>query len=187
MPTLTPRSALTFRRSAVAVALTSVAIVVAVLGAGGTFALWNSAAAASTPATVKSGTATLAVTSPLAMSTATLYPGAVITGPVAFTNTGDTPLALQVTALSAGLPVTTFSQALTVGIGAGTAAACLAGTVTATWTGTASSFVAGGIGVTVASGAITNLCISITLATSAASSAQGLSASVSLTVVGSQP
>ncbi|UFS58071.1 SipW-dependent-type signal peptide-containing protein [Subtercola endophyticus] len=169
-------------------AITAGAIVVAaVLGAGGTFALWNSSANASGPVSVQSGTAALSVSSALAMSTARLYPGGTVTGAVTLANTGNTPLALRVTGLSAGTPATAFSSALTIGVGPGTAAACTAGTVTPTWTGTAATWAAGSLATTVAAGSSAPLCVSIALATSADNTAQNLSATVIVTIDGTQP
>ncbi|GAA0992970.1 hypothetical protein GCM10009563_08190 [Subtercola frigoramans] len=157
------------------------------LGAGGTYALFNSSAAASTKVSVVAGTASISVTSPLALPAVVLYPGGTIRGPVTVSNTGNTPVALRVTALSGPSPANVFSQALTVGVGAGTAAACAAGTVTPTWSGTFASATAAPIGSLVPIGGSAELCVSVALAAAAPNAAQDLLSGFTLTLDGRQP
>ena len=65
------------------------------LGTGGTNALWTSAASTQ-GATVRSGTATIAVSPLSAMNTAVLGPGTSTTGTFTVRNTGSVPLSMRV-------------------------------------------------------------------------------------------
>lgn len=145
---------------------------------GGTYALWNGSQATE-PATVTSGTATLAVTSALSMPTTRMYPGLTIYGPATVGNTGDVPLSLRVTSLTGPTSSTTFSQALTVGVAtASSAANCRNNVVTSSWsTGTFAAPPVATIGSPLPkSVGTTVVCVSLTLAPTVASGAQGQSA-----------
>ncbi|MEO6199892.1 MAG: hypothetical protein ABIX44_01885 [Cryobacterium sp.] len=147
----------------------------AVLTAGGTYALLNSSATAGSGATITSGTAALTV-SPLGLST-TLYPGLTIYAPVTVTNSGQVPLSTRIAGLTAPTASTIFAQSLSVGVGvAASAAACQAGSVTSTWSGTFASNSPASIGPALPVGGSVILCVALTLPIGASSAAQGQSA-----------
>ena len=160
--------------SATAVVLT--AILLAVLGAGGSYALLNSSASLSSATTIRSGTAALTL-SALTLPTTALYPGAVVFAPVTVTNSGSVPLAVRATALTPPLAQTSLSGALTIGLAiAASAAVCSAGSVAPTWSGTFASASAASLGKTIPVGGSAILCVSVTLSSTAPATAQGQSA-----------
>ena len=158
----------------------SAAVVIAILGAGGTYALWNASASVPSGATLTAGTATIAITSALALPTTALYPGASVYGPATIKNTGDASLRITVTELARQTTDSTFASALTLKVGpAASSAECSAGTMT---TALSMEFVSSprisqtspiGIGVILAPGASAVICVGVLLADSAPSSAQG--------------
>lgn len=163
------------------------AILVGGLATGGTYALWNTSA--SVPgATIRSGTAALAVPGALTFAPTVLYPGVSNYASVVVSNTGDAALLLRLAALTGPTP-TSFSGALTVGIGVvASAGQCVAGTFVPSWTGTFASVTPGSIGaIPVAKGSTATVCVSVTLAANAAAGQQGSSAAFALTLAGVQP
>lgn len=148
-------------------------MVLAVLVAGGTYAFLTSSVAAA-GATLRSGTATIAVAPGFALPGTVLYPGAAIRGSAVVTNTGQVPLQLRVAGLTPPAGATPFSSALTIGVGvAASAAACTAGS-TPLWSGTFAAAPAADLaGVTLAPGASTTLCVTASLPTTAPDAAKG--------------
>ena len=168
--TLSPRSI------AKVVAAVAVAVGLAVLAAGGTYALFTSSASIDSAVTLTSGTATLAVT-PLTMSTTPLYPGLTTFGTATVTNTGDVPLSVRITGLTSPTATTPFSQSLTIGVGiAASPAACSDGTFTPTWTGTFPSVTTAAIGSPLAVGSSGTFCVSVAMPLTAVAGSQGQSA-----------
>lgn len=154
-----------------------VAIVLAGMSAGGTYALWNKSQPTASNAVISSGTAQLTVTGPLVMSTTAMYPGLVIYGSAVLTNSGNVPLVLR----SAGLTIPSsnaFSTALTIGLAtASSSANCSQGTVTSGWVyGTFATPAVATIGTAVAVGQSSVLCVSVKISGSPSNSLQGQSA-----------
>lgn len=151
-----------------------IAICLAGVATGGTYALWNSAQPAVAASTIRSGNAELTVTTALAMPTTVMYPGLTVYGSAALQNTGTIPLTLRTTGLTVPTP-TVFSQALTVGFAtAANATNCGTGVVTSAWVySTFASPTVGPIGTPLAVGSTAVLCVSAQLADTAASTAQG--------------
>ncbi|MET4782605.1 hypothetical protein [Glaciihabitans sp. UYNi722] len=165
-------------RSMIITAVTLIAAIsIAVIATGGTYALWNKSAQAAPAATITAGTANLTVSS-LTLPTSALAPGRTIYGSTAVANTGTVPLALSAT-LSGPTSSTTFSQALTLGFGtAATAAACASFTPSSTATfASASTAAFGTLPLTATSGSPLYVCVSVTLASTVATGAQGQTAS----------
>lgn len=153
------------------------AIVLAVTAAGGSYAYLSQSAEALPSTTVTSGTAALAVVSPIVLPTTPMYPGLTIRSAVNVTNSGDVPLALRVVGLTGPTISTTFSKALTITVGVATdAAQCTNGTVTPRWSGTFASAAAADLGSTLAVGSSAILCVAVSLPTDAPSGSQGQSA-----------
>ena len=90
-----------------------VAVVVALVGTGGTYALWNGAAS-TTASTVKSGTATIRVGALTAMNTAVLAPGTGVTGTFTVANTGTVPLSMRVSTTATTVAYATSASSATV-------------------------------------------------------------------------
>lgn len=170
------------------IVIASIAAGLSVVGTTGTYALLS--ASASTSSTViSSGTAELTVSS-LTLATESLYPGRTLHGVTTVTNTGDIPLVLQVSGLTApqGASPNALAQALIIGVGSSSSAeACASGSVTPTWSGTFAAATAGPIGTTVPVGASQVLCISVALPLSAPAASQGKSADgFAVRIVGTQ-
>ncbi|TFB87205.1 hypothetical protein E3O44_08730 [Cryobacterium algoricola] len=140
-------------------AATTAAVILAVLGAGGSYAFLNTSAPVSAATTITSGTATVSV-SPLSLPTTPLYPGATISAPVTVTNTGDVPLAIRVAGLTAPSPAIPVSSWLTVGLAVGACPAVPAPSWSAV-VGTTPAVAA--LGATVPVGASIVLCVSVAL------------------------
>jgi hypothetical protein len=167
---------LSFRPMTKAVASVAVAICLAVLAAGGTYALLNSNASTGSAVTIKSGTATLSV-SPLTMSTTALYPGLTTYGTATVTNSGDVPLSVRITQLTSPTSTTPFSQSLTIGVGlAASPTACSNGTFTPAWTGAIPSATTAVIGSGLAVGSSATFCVAVAMPLTAVSGSQGQSA-----------
>ncbi|SDK60885.1 hypothetical protein SAMN05216282_108139 [Cryobacterium psychrotolerans] len=148
----------------------------AVLAAGGTYALLNSSTSIGSAASITSGTAALTV-SPLTMSTAVLYPGLTTYGAATVTNTGDVPLSVRITGLTSPTATTPFSQSLTIGGGiVASPAACSSGTFTPGWAGPFPSATTAVVGSVLAAGSSATFCVSVTMALTAAPGSQGQSA-----------
>lgn len=184
----------TARRMTVASSAIAAVIILSIAGAGGTSAFLTSGASAAAGTTVvTSGTAGLTIT-PAALSMTALYPGLTLYGSVTATNTGDVPLSIGVSGLSA--PTTgsnALSRALIIGLGAAASgdaastAACAAGSVAPGWTGTFAAAVPGAIGSTLPVGASRVLCLSVALPLTAPTASQGQSADgFTVRIVGTQ-
>jgi len=161
------------------IAVAAAALLVAASGTAGTYALLTASATTSPTTTViTSGTADLRISTLPAMTTA-LYPGLTLFGAVTATNTGDVPLLIGVSGLTAptGTGTTELSQSLIVGLGvAPSTTACNQGTVTPTWTGSFASAQASPIGATISVGAAQVLCVSVSLPLNASVASQGKTA-----------
>jgi tripartite-type tricarboxylate transporter receptor subunit TctC len=125
------------------------AVVLAVAAAGGTYAFLNSSRQVP-GATLTAGTATLAVTTPLALTPTTLYPGSSVRGTAVVSNTGNVPLRLRVAGLTPPGSATAFTSALTIGVGIVTASTECSDTFVPTWTGTFASATPADLPVTLA-------------------------------------
>ncbi|SDZ09853.1 hypothetical protein SAMN05216554_2384 [Herbiconiux ginsengi] len=140
----------------------TVAVVLAAVTAGGTYAFLRSSAQ-SAGATLVGGTATLVVTTPLALPSTALYPGQTVSGSGTVRNTGAVPLRLRIAGLTQSTTVNPFTSALTVGVAIGaSAAACSAG-FTPTWTATFAAVVPTELTVRLAPGDSAVVCVSVSL------------------------
>lgn len=176
MPSSPLGGILSIRSMAKAIAAVATAICLAVLAAGGTYALLNSSVSTASAATITSGTAALAV-APVTMSTAALYPGFTTFGTATVTNTGDVPLSMRITGLTQPATSTAFSQSLTIGVGiAATAAACTSGIVTPVWTGSFAVASMATIGPSLAAHSSAIFCVSVAMPLTAVSGSQGQAA-----------
>lgn len=145
------------------------AVAFGLLGTGGTYAYLNASAMASPGATLSAGTATLSASRP-AVALTNLYPGQTSRGSFTVTNTGNVPLALSVASISGP----TTNNGLTATLASG---AC---------PGTGSQVSAGNLGVTVATGASTDLCLTVSMPTTAPVSAINLTTGIVVTLTGTQ-
>lgn len=167
----------------------AVAVVLAVAGAGGTYALWSTQR--SVPGgVITTGSAALAVTGATTMSMGQLYPGQTSSGELVVTNTGTVPLRLRVDALSspaatAGSPDQALAAALTMRLWASTGTGCTTLPVTPAWTGKAGA-APGELGLVLNPGAAQSLCSALTLDPDTPSTAQGATTSVTLVLGGVQ-
>jgi len=166
------------------------ALFVGVIATGGTYALWNKSADIA-GGTVKAGSASLVISSPLSMSSTLLYPGLTTYGAFVVTNTGTVPLQLSVQSLT-GVTATPFSQSLTVAVAiapaVGATVADCPSLASYPWSRISTSPTAGDLGSTLNAGASTTLCVSTALASNAATTAQGQGIpGFSLTIGGTQP
>ena len=161
--------------------MTALAFVLAIslagVATGGTYALWNKSQPTASNAIITSGNAQLTVSTALAMPTTVMYPGLVLYGSAALKNTGTIPLTLR----TSGLTVPTsnaFTQALKVGFATATDAAnCSTGVVTSAWVySTFASPTVATIGTPLAVGSTAVLCVSTQFATSPDNTVQGQSA-----------
>ena len=171
-------------------AAVTAALFVGVIATGGTYALWNKSTTI-TGGTVKAGVATLVISSPLTMPSTLLYPGLTTYGTFVVTNSGDVPLQLTVQSLT-GVASTSFSQSLAVAVAVDPA---VSDTVADCpnlgpypWSQISTAPIAGSLGATLNAGASATLCVSTTLASTAATTAQGQAVrGFSLTIGGTQP
>ncbi len=169
-------------------AATAAATLLAIGGAGGTYAYFTAAATTPSAGVVSAGTASLQITAGSTISLTGLYPTAVKYAAVTVQNTGDVPLQLTVDSLTGPPTATAFSSSLSVGVGiAGSAANCTNGATVSSWTGTFASAPAGSLGTTLAAGASATVCVATTMAANAATGAQNASAGYTLTLGGRQP
>ena len=173
-----------------ALATLMAALFVGVIATGGTYALWNKSADIA-GGTVKAGSASLVISSPLSMSSTLLYPGLTTYGAFVVTNTGTVPLQLSVQSLT-GVTATPFSQSLTVAVAiapaVGATVADCPSLASYPWSRISTSPTAGALGATLNAGASTTLCVSTALASNAATTAQGQGIpGFSLTIGGTQP
>jgi hypothetical protein len=165
-----------------------IALCLAGVATGGTYALWNKSQATGSNAVITAGNAELTVTSPLAMPTGVMYPGSpVLYGSAALKNSGTIPLTLRTTGLTVPSS-TTFSQSLKVGFAlATTAANCSVGTVTTTWVySTFASPTVASIGTPLAVGGTAVLCVSTQFSGSPDNTVQGQSAAFVAAIEGVQ-
>lgn len=165
-----------------------VAVVAASMAAGGTYALLSASATSASAATLTAGSASLAVTTPLALSSAPLYPGSTVVGTAVVQNTGTVPLLLQVSGLTPPASATAFSGSLTVAAApVASTAACTAATAPA-WSGTFAAAPAGALGtVPLPAGATRVVCVKVSMAASAPANAAGAApAAFALAVRGDQ-
>ena len=170
VPTLRLRA----RALVLAAASTLLAVVLATTAASGTYALLNSSAATSS-ATIASGTATMTV-SALALPAVLLYPGLVIAAPVTVTNTGDVPLAVTRSSLLAPAVSSTLSDSLTIGLAVvDSSAACTSAVIPST-SGTFASAPSTAVGLTLAKAQSRTVCVLIALPAGAPSVSQSSSA-----------
>jgi predicted ribosomally synthesized peptide with SipW-like signal peptide len=171
-------------------AAVTAALFVGVIATGGTYALWNKSTTI-TGGTVKAGVATLVISSPLTMPSTLLYPGLTTYGTFVVTNSGDVPLQLTVQSLT-GVASTSFSQSLAVAVAVDPAVSATVADCPSLgsypWSQISSAPIAGSLGATLNSGASATLCVSTTLASTAATTAQGQAVrGFSLTIGGTQP
>ena len=180
------RSVFLVRTVLTAAASLLLALLLAVFGAGGTYALWSASAAASTAVTISSGNAALTVGA-LALPTTALYPGLTVYAPVTAQNTGTVPLALRVTGLAPATGSAALSGALTVGVAAAVSAAACAAGVAPTWKNTSGgTFPVVLATPAVAPGASVVLCVSLEMSGAAPTTAQGQSAGFGILLDGLQ-
>jgi hypothetical protein len=171
------RSRRFFTKTGTTIAGLIAAIVLAVAAAGGSYAYLSQSAVAMPSTTVTSGTASLAVVSPLALPDTKMYPGLTLRSAAKVTNTGDVSLALRAAGLTGPSASTTFSQALTITVAvAPDATQCTNGTVTPSWTGTFAAASTASLSSTLAVGSSAFICVSVTLPANAPSGSQGQSA-----------
>ncbi|CAN5325581.1 hypothetical protein BH09ACT1_BH09ACT1_19830 [soil metagenome] len=165
------------------------AIALALFATSGSYALWNKSVPAVSSSTITSGSASLAITSALAVPSTPMYPGLTIYAPATVSNTGSVDLALTAK-LTGPATATTYSAALTIGMATATSAAnCSAGTVDSSWsTATFASPNVATFGSTLPDASTGNvICVSITLASTVAASAEGAAASsFSIALTGTQ-
>jgi hypothetical protein len=189
MNTLTTRRAYRTarrRRSILTAALsgavaTAIAVVLAVAGSGATFAILSSNTVAMPSTAITAGTATVDVTSPAAFTL--LTPGVVQGRSVTVTNTGNAALGLTVeSATFSGTLAASTNVALLSG-----AVTCDGASGTAVWTRTPATTPTGPIAITLAAGASTTLCLTMTVAPDAPATAANSSMNASITLGGKQP
>lgn len=150
-------------------------VTMALSGMGGTYAYLNAEqtvalSGTSASANLTAGTATLTVDS-TAITLTRLYPGDARLSSVTVSNTGAVALALSVSSITGPTAAN------------GVLATVAAGACPGTGTGVSS----GALGVTVAAGASTTVCLAVSMAASAPSGAQSLSTSITAQITGTQP
>lgn len=147
------------------------AIIVGLIGTGGSYAFLTSTASAAPSATLTAGTATLAVTASENVSLTNIYPGQTLRGQFTVSNTGDTSLVLSVTSITG----TTTANGLVAGLDAGACSAASTQTTT------------GNIGATLAKGTSTLVCLTVSMPTNAPASAIGVTSSIVANITGTMP
>lgn len=167
-----------------------VAVATALLGVGGTYALWNGTASTAAT-TVKSATATITVGTLSTMNTTVLGPGTGVTGTFAVKNTGSIPLSMRVATTSTKVAsATNASSAAVLGeltlrlTNVSSAAACTAGLSGAS--GRLAAFDTGSGSFTLQPGASTVGCVELVLDADAPQSVSGAVTDFTLTVTGTQ-
>lgn len=167
-----------------------VAVVTAMLGTGGTYALWNGTASTQA-STVRSATATVS-TGPLStMNTAVLGPGTGVTGTFAVQNTGSIPLSMRLATTATKVSSATNSSSaavlgeLTLRLSVvSSAAVCRTGLSGASGRVAASDTGSGSF--TLAAGASAVGCVEVDLDADAPQSVGGAVTDFTLTVTGTQ-
>ncbi|MCS6551974.1 CalY family protein [Curtobacterium flaccumfaciens] len=167
----------------VAIALV-VAVGTALLGAGGTYALWNGTASTAAT-TVRSATATITVGSTTAMNTAVLGPGTSTTGTFTVRNTGSIPLSMRVTTTASKSSVAAATGELTLHLAmVSSAAKCVPG-LTGT-SGRLATFDTGSGSFTLPAGGSGIACLEMALDADAPQAVAGATTDFTLTVTGTQ-
>jgi hypothetical protein len=163
------------------------AVIVGIVAGGGTFAVWNSSASVASAATLRAGSSSLTVT-PLALSADGLYPGRTVYAPSTVRNTGTTPLALSLDAVTGPQTATAFTSAVAISAGmARSTADCTAGRVTSPVTANVGTAPRASLMATVAPGASGVVCVGLGLPANAPASAAGAAASaLTLSISGTQ-
>lgn len=167
-----------------------VAVATALLGVGGTYALWNGTASTAAT-TVKSATATITVGTLSTMNTTVLGPGTGVTGTFAVKNTGSIPLSMRVATTSTKVAsAANASSAAVLGeltlrlTNVSSAAACTAGLSGAS--GRLAAFDTGSSSFTLQPGASSVGCVELVLDADAPQSVSGAVTDFTLTVTGTQ-
>ena len=167
----------------VAIALV-VAVGTALLGAGGTYALWNGTASTAST-TVRSATATITVGSTTAMNTAVLGPGTSTTGTFTVRNTGSIPLSMRVTTTASKSSVAAATGELTLHlVMVSSTAKCVPG-LTGT-SGRLATFDTGTGSFTLPAGVSGTACLEMALDADAPQTVAGATTDFTLTVTGTQ-
>ena len=161
-----------------------VAVGTALLGTGGTYALWNGTASTAAT-TVRSATATVSVSSTTAMNTAVLGPGTSTTGTFTVRNTGSVPLSMRVTTTASKSSVAAATGELTLHLAqVSSAAKCVPG-ITGT-SGRLATFDTGTGSFTLPAGASGTACLEMALDSDTPQTVAGATTDFTLTVTGTQ-
>lgn len=167
-----------------------VAVVTALIGVGGTYALWNGTAS-TTATTVRSATATITVSTLSTMNSTVLGPGTGVTGTFTAKNTGSVPLSMRVATTATKVSSATNASSSAV-LGeltlrlttVSSASACAAGL--SGGSGRLAAFDTGSGSFTLQPGASTVGCVEMTLDSDAPQSVSGAVTDFTLTVTGTQ-
>ncbi|MCS5492440.1 CalY family protein [Curtobacterium flaccumfaciens] len=161
-----------------------VAVGTALLGTGGTYALWNGTASTAAT-TVRSATATVSVSSTTAMNTAVLGPGTSTTGTFTVRNTGSVPLSMRVTTTASKSSVAAATGELTLHlVMVSSTAKCVPG-LTGT-SGRLTTFDTGTGAFTLPAGVSGTACLEMALDADAPQTVAGATTDFTLTVTGTQ-
>ncbi|PYY63358.1 MULTISPECIES: TasA family protein [unclassified Curtobacterium] len=161
-----------------------VAVGTALLGTGGTYALWNGTASTAAT-TVRSATATVSVSSTTAMNTAVLGPGTSTTGTFTVRNTGSVPLSVRVTTTASKSSVAAATGELTLHLAMVSSAAKCAPGLTGT-SGRLATFDTGTGSLTLPAGVSGIACLEMGLDADAPQTVAGATTDFTLTVTGTQ-
>lgn len=157
-----------FRAIGVMSAAVITAVLLGVLGAGGTYAYLNSSTGAQPGATLTAGTAALSISSG-AQNLSLIAPGQTRTALFTITNTGDVPLNLTITSITG----TSVANGLTATLG------------NSSCSGT--QYTTGSFGVpTLAKGASATVCVTVKLGLNAPNTAQWVSTPIAVLINGTQ-
>ncbi|MBF4613338.1 hypothetical protein [Curtobacterium sp. VKM Ac-1376] len=167
------------------VALTLVvAVGTALLGTGGTYALWNGTASTSAT-TVRSATATVTVGALSAMNTTVLGPGTSTTGTFTVQNTGSVPLSMRVATSATHASSAAALGELTLHLAVvSSTAKCTAGLSGAS--GRLATFDTGSGSFTLPAGSSGIACLEVVLDADAPQSVAGAATDFTLSVTGTQ-
>jgi hypothetical protein len=163
-----------------------IAVGLAVLTAGGTYALSNAQRTIAPVATITAGNAALTTTA-ISVPTTPMYPGLTLYAPSTVQNTGTVPLTLGGT-LSAPTAPNAISQALSVGMSVAPTTGCpAAAPLTPPPTGATLGSPSLSTAIVIPAGGKVSICVSISLLTTASTLAQSQTATgLTLTVLGTQ-
>lgn len=164
------RSLTLLQRLLRALAIGGLALGISFAGAGGTYALWNANAVAST-STIASGSAAI-TTTPLTGASVALFPGSTSYQTAVITNSGTVPLALQAQSLVLTSVSTDFATAIRVSVGVVATAAACNSTFTPVWTGAIGSLPVTSLAATVPTIATATICIAVLLPALASATTQ---------------